>query len=34
MNSSISNFELPKGIDRYLGALSTLYAHEGNGTCQ
>ena len=34
MSSSSSNYELPKGIDRYLAALSKLYAHEGKRQLQ
>lgn len=32
--ASASKFLLPAGIERYLGALSKLYAHEGNRTLQ
>lgn len=34
MNSNGPNFELPKNIDRYLAALSKLYAQEGNKQLQ
>lgn len=34
MSKAASNFELPKNIDRYLAALSKLYAQEGKRTLQ
>jgi hypothetical protein len=34
MNNSTNSFELPKGIDRYLAAVSKLYAQEGKRLLQ
>lgn len=34
MSNQASNFELPKNIDRYLAALSKLYANDGNRPLQ